>query len=45
MDSNQEIEVVRFKNMIRDNTDVPELDIGRLEISPETLQKLILMNK
>ena len=45
IDSNQEIEVVKFKKMIRDNTDVPELDIGKLEISPETLQKLILMNK
>lgn len=43
--SNQEIEVLQMKNMIRDNTNVPELDIGKLEISPETLQKLILMNK
>lgn len=41
-----EKEVIRFKKMmIRDNTNVPELEIGELKISPETLEKLMLMNK
>ena len=31
--------------MIRDDTNVPELEIGELKISPETLEKLMLMNK
>ena len=41
-----EKEVIAFKNMmIRDDTNVPELEIGELKISPETLEKLMLMNK
>ena len=41
-----EKEVIAFKKMmIRDNTNVPELEIGELKISPETLEKLMLMNK
>lgn len=40
-----EKEVVGFKNMIRNDSNVPELQIEELKISPETLQKLMLMNK
>ena len=45
MRTGNEIQVIQFANVFRDDTNVPELDIGKLEIAPETLQKLILMNK
>ena len=41
----KEVAVLREKLFIRDKSEVPELKIGNLKISEETLQKLMLINK
>lgn len=41
----KEVAALREKLFIRDKSEVPELKIGNLKISEETLQKLMLINK